>query len=121
MILRFPGEPKAQKRCRWKGKKAYDPSLPDKEYLRSMVQKLPQIGPLKVKISFALPIRNSWDARTVKTAKSGHLVQKPDIDNLAKLVLDALNAHVWEDDSQIMELHLYKYYSDNPETIVEIL
>ena len=121
MILRFPGEPKAQKRCRWNGKKPYDPSVADKEYLRSMVQKLPQIGPMNVKITFALPIRNSWDARTVKTAKSGYLVQKPDIDNLAKLVLDALNEFVWEDDSQIMELHLKKFYSDTPETIVEIL
>ena len=32
-----------------------------------------------------------------------------DIDNLVKAVLDALNGIMWEDDSQITELHAYKH------------
>lgn len=35
-------------------------------------------------------------------------VYKPDADNVAKLVLDALNGVAWVDDSQVMSLHVVK-------------
>lgn len=35
-------------------------------------------------------------------------VYKPDADNVAKLVLDALNGVAWADDSQVMSLHVVK-------------
>lgn len=34
--------------------------------------------------------------------------QKPDIDNLTKLVLDALNGLAWCDDSQVTDVHAHK-------------
>lgn len=33
---------------------------------------------------------------------------KPDVDNIAKLVLDALNGEAWADDSQVVELAVRK-------------
>jgi Holliday junction resolvase RusA-like endonuclease len=36
---------------------------------------------------------------------------KPDVDNYAKAVLDACNALVWIDDSQIIELEVHKSWS----------
>lgn len=33
---------------------------------------------------------------------------KPDIDNVAKLVLDALTAHAYADDAQVVQLNVYK-------------
>lgn len=33
---------------------------------------------------------------------------KPDVDNIAKNVLDALNGHAWGDDSQVVELSIRK-------------
>ena len=50
-------------------------------------------------------------------------VQKPDADNDAKLVLDALNGLAWEDDQQVNDLHVIK--SDRrrgtePRTLVNI-
>lgn len=46
-------------------------------------------------------------------------VKKPDLDNIAKIILDALNKVAYEDDSQIAELEVKKYYSDDPK--VEVL
>ena len=33
---------------------------------------------------------------------------KPDVDNVAKLVMDALNGLAYEDDAQVDEIHVYK-------------
>lgn len=44
---------------------------------------------------------------------------KPDVDNIAKNVLDALNGIAWDDDSQVVELIVRKYpRSREPERIV---
>lgn len=38
---------------------------------------------------------------------------KHDIDNYLKLTLDACNGILWEDDSRIAELHIFKRYEKN--------
>lgn len=40
--------------------------------------------------------------------------KKPDLDNIAKIVLDALNKLAYDDDSQVIKLIIDKFYSDNP-------
>ena len=40
--------------------------------------------------------------------------KKPDLDNLVKLVLDAYNGVLYDDDSQIISLSLSKMYSSTP-------
>ena len=37
---------------------------------------------------------------------------KPDCDNIAKIVLDALNGLAYDDDSQVTELEVHKFYGD---------
>lgn len=39
-------------------------------------------------------------------------VTKPDVDNIAKSVLDALNGYCYVDDNQVCELYISKKYSD---------
>lgn len=39
---------------------------------------------------------------------------KPDLDNIAKIILDGLNGVAYDDDKQVVELNLRKYYSQNP-------
>lgn len=46
--------------------------------------------------------------------------KKPDCDNVAKLVLDALNGVAYFDDSQIVSLSVTKKYSTNPRIQVSI-
>ena len=45
---------------------------------------------------------------------------KPDLDNLAKLILDALNGLAYTDDSQISFLQVSKIYSNEPKVIILI-
>jgi len=45
---------------------------------------------------------------------------KPDCDNIAKGICDALNGIAWHDDSQIVELTIVKSYGEQAKVIVEI-
>lgn len=45
---------------------------------------------------------------------------KPDLDNYAKAILDALNSLVWIDDAQICSLQIVKSYNLKPSITVEI-
>ena len=46
--------------------------------------------------------------------------KKPDTDNIAKCILDALNGIAYDDDSQITLLHVEKVYSDTPRVTVKL-
>lgn len=52
--------------------------------------------------------------KSVKAKKRPHPVVRPDLDNYAKTILDAITkARVWVDDSQVCKLVLSKYYTEN--------
>lgn len=63
----------------------------------------PLDGPLAVEIDFVMP-------RPVATPKrrTPPAIKKPDVDKLARAVLDALTRIVWRDDSQIVDMHVTK-------------
>jgi Holliday junction resolvase RusA-like endonuclease len=46
--------------------------------------------------------------------------KKPDCDNLAKSILDALNGIAYDDDSQICSLTVHKFYGDTPRVEVHM-
>ena len=46
---------------------------------------------------------------------------KPDTDNIAKSVLDALNGLAYGDDKQIVELKVRKYYGVEPYVNVKLI
>ena len=45
---------------------------------------------------------------------------KPDFDNVVKAVCDALNGTAYDDDKQIVEARVMKFYSDNPRVEIAI-
>jgi Holliday junction resolvase RusA-like endonuclease len=50
-------------------------------------------------------------------------IKRPDVDNLAKAILDALTGVLWRDDAQICRLHIDKRYTDddyNPGIDIEV-
>ena len=46
--------------------------------------------------------------------------KKPDCDNIAKIVLDALNQIAYKDDSQVIELSVRKQYASEAKVSVHI-
>ena len=44
--------------------------------------------------------------------------KKPDIDNVCKIIFDALNGIAYKDDTQIVQLHATKFYGDTPHVSV---
>lgn len=46
--------------------------------------------------------------------------KKPDIDNITKIILDALNKFIFYDDTQVVELEVKKYYSNAPKVYVKV-
>jgi Holliday junction resolvase RusA-like endonuclease len=82
----------------------------------------PLTGPLAVGIALHLPIPASWSRVKREQARAGLLLPagRPDVDNLAKLAMDALNGVFWIDDAQIADLTVTKRYRDTPGTSVSI-
>lgn len=78
--------------------------------------------PLAIEIAaFFEPVKSESKKRTnlMLAGKIRH-IKKPDVDNIAKVVMDALNGLAWHDDSQIVSLSAYKAYAENAELVVTI-
>lgn len=72
-----------------------------------------------IKACFAIPKNTSKSRLGEMLNNTISPVKKPDIDNIAKIVLDALNKLAFKDDNQITKLYIEKIYSE--EEKVEIL
>lgn len=79
-------------------------------------------GPLSMKVKIYRPSLKSFSKKKAEMAEKGELrpVTKPDTDNYVKAIKDALKSVIWKDDSQVVELHASKYYSQNPRIEIEI-
>jgi Holliday junction resolvase RusA-like endonuclease len=83
---------------------------------QAMGQTEPLETPTAVYLYFRLPIPKSHPKKRVAACLNGseRPIKKPDIDNLAKSVLDGLNGTVYKDDGQIVSLHVTKVYAASP-------
>lgn len=81
-------------------------------------------GALRLTVRFYYPIPRSWPKWRQKEAAADSPKQrptvKPDLDNLLKLVKDALTGIAWHDDAQIVDLTAHKYYSLEPRTDIVV-
>jgi Holliday junction resolvase RusA-like endonuclease len=88
----------------------------------AMRSKPPESGPLAVRIFVMIAIPQSWSKKKRIAAIDGDLLpaSRPDWDNYAKIVCDAFNEIVWNDDSQIVRALTVKEYGFKPGVIVEV-
>ena len=68
----------------------------------------------------SIPKSTSKKKKQQMIAHEIYPTKKPDIDNIVKSILDGLNKIAFKDDTQIIELHCYKYYGEEPRVEVTI-
>lgn len=74
----------------------------------------PVEGPLLMALEFYLPRPLSLPKKEL------HHVKRPDLDNLAKAIKDALRGTIYRDDSQITDLIVSKRYSPGTGVLIRI-
>jgi Holliday junction resolvase RusA-like endonuclease len=131
--LTILGEPKAQKRHRHVRMgsfvRQYDPSASDKGDFLSIVQSNAPKEPFAVPLAVAIRFYFTRPKSHFRTGKNSHVMKdtaplwhtsKPDVDNMAKFLMDSLNKIYWKDDSYIADCWITKQYDDKPRTEIEI-
>ena len=132
MIITIPGKPvgKARPRFRGAGFKVITYTPPaTKKYEKEVARIYKQSAgvlytniPLRVRILAKFPIPESWSKKNKGKDLKGEIKpnKKPDLDNIAKIILDGLNGVAYTDDKQVTSLEIEKVYSDTPCVVVYI-
>lgn len=83
---------------------------------------LPFAGPVVVKIILGMKIPKSASKAKIKKMLDRKIrpTVKPDVDNCAKSIMDALNGLAYVDDNQIVSLFVRKYYTEVPKILVRV-
>jgi len=127
-----PGQPVPQGRPRFKrsGKfvQTYDPppSAKYKRKVKKYAEKVPLYEPLKGELYAEVLIfketLKGFSKAKKAAAEAGTLrpTTKPDIDNYAKGILDAVKGVIWKDDGQVVDLYTRKFYSEIPRVEITV-
>jgi Holliday junction resolvase RusA-like endonuclease len=127
--IHIPPTPQKQTKFYRRGNfvKTYDPSAVAKEQIQWQIKayapEIPLDGPLKVDLTFYLPIPKSISKVRKRQMINQVIlpVKRPDVDNLAYLVTNAMKNIIYMDDSQLVDLCMHKRYGEEPRTVVKII
>lgn len=127
MRITIPGKPKAKDRPIFFNGHAYT-----SKSTRAYEKKVKSIWKDKTSITFHGAVDVSITAyyqipkSTSKVAKEMMLEgirlpgKKPDADNIGKIIMDALNGLAYDDDKQVVDLHVSKRYAEEAHVDVEV-
>lgn len=125
--LEIPGEPCAKQRprvCKWgtytPAKTVAYETLIKELFIISKQQKIEGALFLMLHAYIGIPKSDSKKIRAMKISGEIMPTKKPDIDNLIKILGDALNGLAYDDDAQIVKIIAVKRYSENPRLTVYI-
>ena len=92
-------------------------------YLEQHAGKKPFTGPVYLMISAYYQIPKSASKKRKKAMEEQAIMPtiRPDVDNITKIIMDALAEVAYEDDKQIVSCCINKLYSDEPKVIVNIV
>jgi len=129
-IFEIHGNPVPQQQTRFTcvGNKphTWDPSKKDKEMIQWQIKpyapKEPILGPVELSITFFLPIPKKTSSKNRQAMINRVILPnvKPDEDNLAYLITNALKKIVYDDDKQVCAKHVYKFYGEEPKTVIKV-
>lgn len=74
-------------------------------------------APVKMNIKAYFKVPKSETRPMKEFLKDKHYPHKPDVDNIAKIVMDALNKIAYLDDNQVVSLNVEKWYTDEEERV----
>lgn len=82
----------------------------------------PLLGIIEASITAIFEVPKSYSKKRTKELLESHnnYIHKPDLDNIAKIILDSLNGIAYKDDSQVTILHLNKEYGEQAKVIIEL-
>lgn len=118
-----PGKPFGKQRPRvTRSGHAYTPdqtvmyeNLVKTAFLQQYPDCVPGGGPVFIEIGAAFPVPQSWPKKKQAQALDRKIYPgKPDIDNIMKIIQDALNNVAYKDDAQIYSAYVLKFYAECP-------
>lgn len=130
MVLEFevPGKPFGKQRPRVVSGHAFTPketnnyeNLIKITFQAAYPDHIPVNTGVRMDVTAVHPIPESWSKKKKKEAVA-HLIHpnKPDWDNVGKIVSDALNQIAYTDDAQVYDAHVHKEYGLKPGLKVKI-
>lgn len=132
IAFQVPGDAQAQMRPRattingsvrmYDHKKSKDYKSYIQDIAKQYMPTEPIDGPLEMRVTIYRKLLKSFSKVKRQQALDGILlpVSKPDVDNLAKTFMDALNGMAYKDDSQIVTLIAEKRYAEEAYVFIEI-
>ncbi len=128
-LFEIHGDPIPQKQTQFIRKTgiAYDPSKKSRSQIqwqsRPYAPSVPLQGPISVDITFyfAPPKSTSSVKRRQMLNHVIHHTKKPDADNCAYLITNALKGIFYDDDAQIIDLNIHKRFAEVAKTVVKII
>jgi len=133
-----PGKPVGKGRPRFSNGRAYTDQK-TKEYeeeiawrfmtarrskmLRPETWETVRLAPVAITITAFYPVPKS-DSKKTRAEKLENYIRptvKPDVDNVAKAILDGLNGLAYKDDAQVFQLVIMKRFAENPRVDVAIV
>jgi len=93
----------------------------EKFYLEALPSGVPFAGPVVVEIELTWPWRKA-ESKKEKISGWKFKTTKPDLDNSAKLILDAMEMKQvgFSHDAQVAKLNIVKKWGDNPGTHIKV-
>lgn len=133
IVIIVPGEARGKGRPRFARRGAFvktytDDKTANYENLvawagaQAMQGRVPLSCPVEVKLCVHTAPPASWSKKKRELAMAGWVfpTTKPDADNIQKIVFDALNDIVWQDDKQIVTVAFKKRYAEIPGVVLEV-
>lgn len=125
-IYEIHSQPRPQRQTHLGRHGCYDPSKMHKREIQWQISphapKEPLRGSIEVHLTFYLPIPKH--IRGIERQQmQGNIVRhikRPDLDNLAYIVTNAMKGIVYHDDSQICRMVFEKMYSETPKTVIKV-
>ena len=130
IFFRIDGKPVPKQSTRFAGFRAFTPKK-IKEYaekvrhsflMNNIYWNYQSENPVKVKIDVFVSMPKKFNKKLKQSALEQKIrpVTRPDVDNIAKGILDPLNGLVWADDRQVYFLSIEKHYAECDYITVEI-